>query len=43
MSARDAGAPDPDAGSGLGRTYLRVLVVEAIVLLVLYWMGRHFA
>jgi hypothetical protein len=43
--------PLPDAPSAatsppeadLSRTYLLVLVVEAIVIAVLYWLGRHFS
>jgi hypothetical protein len=26
-----------------GRTYALVLVVEAVVITALYWVGRHFA
>jgi hypothetical protein len=35
----DARPADPD----LSRTYLLVLVVEAVVLAALYWLGRSFS
>lgn len=28
--------------SDMSRTYAAVLVVEALVILALYWLGRHF-
>ena len=43
MASTDADAPAPDAGSNLAPAYIRVLVVEVIVLLALYWFSRHFA
>jgi hypothetical protein len=42
MTARDD-APPADAGSKLTPAYVRVLILEALVILVLFWVGRHFA
>jgi hypothetical protein len=33
----------PPAEADLSRTYLLVLVVEALTLAALYWLGRHFS
>lgn len=35
---RDAGSGD----SAMSSTYIRVLIVEVIVIAGLYWLGRHF-
>ena len=36
-SPRDAG------DTNQSRVYLAVLIVEAVVIVALYWLGRHFA
>jgi hypothetical protein len=43
MASRDGTPPAPDAGSALTAAYVRVLVIEVVVLGVLFWLGRHFA
>jgi len=43
MASRDGTPPAPDAGSNMAPVYVRVLVVEAIVLAGLLWLGWHFA
>ena len=35
-------AADPDTGSDLSPAYVRVLVIEVVVLVVLFWVGRVF-
>ena len=35
--------PPPVAERDLSRTYVLVLVVEALVIVALYWLGAHFA
>ena len=40
-ASRDAAPPPQDAD--LSRTYVLVLVVEVIVILALYWLGRAFS
>jgi len=43
MSAAPADHPGSRPGeSDLSLTYILVLVVEAIVILGLFWLGRHF-
>jgi len=39
--ARSAAPAPPEAD--LSRTYVLVLVVEAIVIAALYWLGRNFS
>jgi len=41
QASRDAAPPPEDAD--LSRTYVLVLVVEVIVILALYWLGRAFS
>ena len=43
MTSRDVDPPAVDAGSDLTPVYVRVLVVEVLVLVALFWLGRHFA
>jgi hypothetical protein len=43
MSAPPANRPESHPGeSDLSRTYILVLVFEALVISGLYWLGRHF-
>jgi hypothetical protein len=43
MSAPSAGQPGSHPGeSDLSRTYMMVLVVEALVIAGLYWLGQYF-
>ena len=41
--ARHDALDQPDQGSDLSPAYLRVLVIEALVIAALYAIGRHFA
>jgi hypothetical protein len=43
MASRDGTPPVPDTGSNMTPVYIRVLVVEVLVLAGLLWLGRHFA
>jgi hypothetical protein len=43
MAARDDEQPAADAGSNLTPAYVRVLLLEALVIVILFWVGRHFA
>jgi len=43
MTASQAGAPPDEPGSSMTPSYVLVLVIEAVVLAILYWVGRHFA
>ena len=43
MPMRDGTSRAPDTGSDLSSVYIRVLVIEVLVLAVLFWVGRHFA
>ena len=43
MTPRDVDPPAADTGSDLTPVYVRVLVIEALVLGALFWLGRHFA
>jgi hypothetical protein len=43
MDSRGVTPPASDAGSNMTAVYVRVLVVEAIVLVGLLWLGWHFA
>jgi hypothetical protein len=43
MIPRDGTTPLPDAGSAMTPAYVRVLVIEVVVLGILFWLGRHFA
>jgi len=40
-ASRDAAPPPQDAD--LSRTYVLVLIVEVMVILALYWLGRAFS
>ncbi|HUF48231.1 MAG TPA: hypothetical protein VMM93_10475 [Vicinamibacterales bacterium] len=42
MATHGAG-PAPDLGTDLSAIYIRVLVLEAVVLAALVWLGWHFA
>ena len=43
MSASPNDRPELHAGeSDLSRTYIRVLLVEVIVITSLFWLGRYF-
>lgn len=42
MTASQA-EPPPDDPGRMTSAYVRVLVIEALVLAILYWVGRHFA
>ena len=43
MIPRDGTTPLPDAGSAMTPAYVRVLVIEVVVLGILFWLGRHFS
>lgn len=42
MTASQAETP-PDERRRMTPAYVRVLVIEVLVLAILYWVGRHFA
>jgi hypothetical protein len=39
----DVAPARPEENADLSRTYRLVVVVEAVVIALLYWLGRHFA
>ena len=41
--ASEEGDETTAAGSDMTPAYVRVLVIELVVLVALFWIGRHFA